>query len=147
MAVIKGLKSLAAFIVSAAVAKSRFVLVGRWLPCCSPSLEVDSPTGGLPGQGLSSILAVLGGGVGFPCNEAVSPAMPEEMRGRGASAWLTPFPLPLVTDGPNNFLHSLSLQKLEAMANAQVKGPPFGLEQGILTGWRAPTFSARAGGA
>lgn len=119
------------------------MLVGWWLPCCSPSLEVDSPTGGFPGQGLSSILAVLGGGVECPCNEAASPAKPEEMRGRGVSAWLTPFPLPLVIDGPDHFLHSLSLQKLEAMANAQVKGPPFGWEQGILIGWRAPTFSPR----
>lgn len=30
-------------------ATSRFVRVGWWLPCCSPSLEVDSATWGLPG--------------------------------------------------------------------------------------------------
>lgn len=147
MAVVKGLGSLAAFIASAAVAKSRFVPVGRWLPCCSPSLEEDGPSEGVPGQGLSSILAALGGDAGYPGNEAALPAVPEEMRGRGAGAWLTPFPLPLGTDGPDHFLHSLSLQKLEATVNVQVKGPPLGLEQGILTGWRAPTFSARAGGA
>lgn len=146
MAVVKGLGSLAALIASAAVAKSRFVLVGRWLLCCSPSLEEDGPSQGVPAQGLSSILAALGD-AGYPCNEAALPAVPVETRGRGAGAWLTPFPLPLGTDGPDHFLHSLSLQKLEATVNVQVKGPPLGLEQGILTGWRAPTFSARAGGA
>lgn len=70
VAVVKGLKSLAAFIVSAEVAKSRFVLVGWWLPSCPPSLEVGSPTRGLPGQGLFSILAILGGGTGCSGNEA-----------------------------------------------------------------------------
>lgn len=141
---VKALKSLAACIVSAAVAKSRFVVVGWccWLPCCSPSLDMEGPTGGLPSQRLSSILAVLGACVGCPCNEAASPAMPEEMRGRGASAWLTPFPLPLVTDVPDHFLHSRSVQKLWATVSAQGKGPPFGLKQGILTSWRAPAFGA-----
>lgn len=76
MAVVKGLKILAAFIMSAAVAKSRFVLVGWWLPCCSPSLEMDNPIGGLPGQRLS-ILEVLGGGAGYLSNEAALPVTPE----------------------------------------------------------------------
>lgn len=85
--------------------------------------------------------------MGCPCNEAASPVVPEETRGIGHSAWLTPFPLPLVTDGPDNFLPRLSLQKLGATVNAQVKGPPFGLKQEILTSWRASTFGARWGGA
>lgn len=144
---VKGLKSPTVFTVSVAVAKRALVMVGRWLPCCSPSLKVDGPTRDLSDQGLCSILAVLRWGVRCPWNEAASPAMSEEKRGREARVWLTPFPIPLITDAPNNFLHGLSIKKLEAMVNPQVKGPPFALEQGILTGWRPPAFSARAGGA